>query len=214
MAHNVPAVNEGFLRPIRKMRSILRAQKLWRRENRYLVADGFWIKTPLFTIKMKIPGEYTGLEPSLPEDVFPQARIQVSAEFKKYLQERVEVKLDGMDQRDGMIAEATDEATGLMDDVATIGNILTVRGYGLKLKGSPDNQFTAGVFFKPPTGVPIEVPIIPVNEPKTLKLLVPPSLTVGTKYQIVVQTWSSARDNGGILKRMRDLRSEFTVTAA
>ena len=27
MAHNVPAVNEGFLCPIRKMRSILRAQK-------------------------------------------------------------------------------------------------------------------------------------------------------------------------------------------
>ena len=27
MAHNVPAVTEGFLCPIRKMRSILRAQK-------------------------------------------------------------------------------------------------------------------------------------------------------------------------------------------
>ena len=27
MSYNVPAVTEGFLRPIRKMRSILRAQK-------------------------------------------------------------------------------------------------------------------------------------------------------------------------------------------
>ena len=69
------------------------------------------------------------------------------------------------------------------------------------------------MFFKPSTCVPIEVPVIPVNEPKTLKLLVPADLTVGTKYQIAVQTWSSTRNSGAVLKKMRDLRSDFMVTA-
>ena len=43
---------------------------------KYLVADGFGIKTPLFNIKLKIPGEYSGKEVSLPDGVFPEARLQ------------------------------------------------------------------------------------------------------------------------------------------
>ena len=128
-------------------------------------------------------------------------------------QDKTEIKIDGVDQRDGMIAEATDEATGLMDDVATIGNILTIRGVGLKIATAPDNPVKASAFFKPPSGVPTEVSVIAVNEPKTLKVLVPPDLVVGTKYQIVVQTQSSAKSSGHIIKKMRDMRSDFMVTA-
>jgi hypothetical protein len=29
-----------------------------------------------------------------------------------------------------------------------------------------------------------------------------------------VQTWSSAKGGGGVLKKMRDMRSEFTLTAS
>ena len=39
----------------------------------YLVADGFKIKTPLFNLRIKIPGEYNGSETHLNPDTFPAA---------------------------------------------------------------------------------------------------------------------------------------------
>jgi hypothetical protein len=120
------------------------------------------------------------------------------------------VQIDGKDDVDGYIAQATDEATGLVDEVATVGNILTIHGYGLKLEAP--TGFSPGVFFKPATGVPIEATIIAVNEHKTLKLVVP-ALKNGEAYSLVVQTWSSSKGGGGILKKMRDMHSDFTLTA-
>jgi hypothetical protein len=177
----------------------------------YLTADGYKIKTPLFNVRMRIPGEYDGAETYLPSGVFPVARMQPSASFREYLREKVQVQIDGKEDVEGYIAQATDEATGLVDEVATVGNILTIHGYGLKLEAPAG--FSPGVFFKQQTGVPIEVAVIAVNEPRTLKLLVPAGLTNGTAYQLVVQTWSSARHSGSVLKKMRDMRSDFTLTA-
>ena len=54
------------------------------------------------------------------------------------------MEFDGIDQRDGLIAEAVDEHTGLLDEVMTIGNLLTLRGYGLKVEADADQ---AGLFF-------------------------------------------------------------------
>ena len=51
----------------------------------YLVADGFKIKTPLFNIGMKIPGEYSGSETHLNPDNFPAARLQTASSFRNYL---------------------------------------------------------------------------------------------------------------------------------
>jgi hypothetical protein len=176
----------------------------------YLTADGYKIKTPLFNLKIKIPGEYDGAETHLPQDVFPVAKMQVNGSFREYLRERVQVQIDGKDDVDGYIAQATDEATGLVDEVATVGNILTIHGYGLKLEAP--TGFSPGVFFKPATGVPVEATIIAVNEHKTLKLVVP-ALKNGEAYSLVVQTWSSSKGGGGILKKMRDMNSDFTLTA-
>jgi hypothetical protein len=75
----------------------------------YLVADGYKIKTPLFNMKMRIPGEYDGAETHLPPDVFPMARMQVSASLREYLKERVQVQIDGKDDVEGYIAQATSE---------------------------------------------------------------------------------------------------------
>jgi hypothetical protein len=100
-----------------------------------------------------------------------------------------------------------------VDETATIGNILTIRGYGLKLETAEGHHVEAAVFFKPATGVPTEVKVIAVNEPRTLKVLVPAELVEGTAYQIVVNTMSSTRNSGVTLKKMRDMRSDFTVTA-
>ena len=180
----------------------------------YLVADGFRIRTPLFSIKLKVPGEYDGSETFLPNGYYPQIRLQATGTFRNYIRDNVKFNFDGIDERDGLIAEATDEATGLVDETATIGNLLTIHGYGLKLDTYPGHHTKAAVFFKPPTGVPIEAKIIAVNEPRTLKILVPQELQEGTKYQIVVNTMSPVKGHAGPLKKMRDMRSEFTVTAS
>jgi hypothetical protein len=179
----------------------------------YLAANGFKIKTPLFNLKIRVPGEYDGSETNLPDGVFPVARLQVSAAFRNYLKEKVKIQFDGIDQSEGLIAEAVDEATGMVDEVATIGNILTIHGYGLKIETAEGHPVNAAIFFKPQTGVPVEVSVIAVNEPRTLKVLVPAELVEGTAYQIVINTMSSAKGGGGVLKKMRDMRSDFTVTA-
>jgi hypothetical protein len=100
----------------------------------YLAADGYKIKTPVFNLSIRLPGEYEGAETSLSEGVHPEARLQVSAALRSYIRKRVRVELDGIDQRDGLIAEAVDEHTGQIDDVMTIGNLPAVRGYGLRLR--------------------------------------------------------------------------------
>ena len=58
----------------------------------------------------------------------------------RYIRERVQVEFDGIDQRDGLIAEAVDEHSGRLDEVMTIGNILTIRGYGLKIEADTEHQ--------------------------------------------------------------------------
>jgi hypothetical protein len=138
----------------------------------------------------------------------------VSAGFRKYLAEKVTVEFDGIDQSDGLIAEARDEATGLVDETATIGNILTIHGFGLKIEADEEHKEQSGVFFVPKPGVPIKAKVLAVNEPRTLKVVVPAELAEGTAYQIAVETWSSAKGGGALLKKARDMRSDFKVTAA
>jgi len=179
----------------------------------YLAADGYKIKTPLFNLKIRVPGEYDGAETHLPAEVFPVARLQTSNAFRTYLKEKVQVEIDGLDKRDGFIAEALDEATELVDEVVTIGNLLTLHGCGLKIDADEDRASGSGVYFKPPSGIPLKAEIIAVNEPRTLKVLVPDTLTVGTAYQVVIFTQSSTRNSGHRLKTMRDMRSDFTLVA-
>ena len=180
----------------------------------YLVADGFKIKTPLFNLKMSIPGEYKGTERSLPEGNFPVARIQPSLALRKYLKEKVEVEFDGIMEHEHLIAEMTDEATGIVDEVMTIGNVLTIRGLGLKVESDEAHKEHVGIFFKSVSGISTRADIIAVNEPRTLKVLVPQGLCQGTSYHIEVATQASPRSTGHILKKPRSFRSEITLIAA
>jgi hypothetical protein len=51
MAHNVPAVNEGFLCPMRKMRSIFRAQKTLAEKNPTKALSADWDFSELSRLK-------------------------------------------------------------------------------------------------------------------------------------------------------------------
>jgi hypothetical protein len=71
-----------------------------------------------------------------------------------------------------------------------------------------------GFFFEPATGAPIQAAIVPVNEPRTVKVIVPAGLTVDADYKLVVVTQSMIKSGGVLLKNARRVESDFTVKAA
>ena len=102
----------------------------------------------------------------------------------------------------------------MTDEAATCGNILTVRGFGLKIEGDEEHGDDVGLFFEPDGGgQPIKATIIAVNEPRTLKVVVPTYLDAGRKYRLRLITQSSAKGGGAMLKKVRDIHSDFTLTA-
>ncbi|MDR2701178.1 MAG: DUF4469 domain-containing protein, partial [Spirochaetaceae bacterium] len=116
-------------------------------------------------------------------------------------------------QSDGLIAEARDEATELVDEAATIGNLLAIHGCGLKLEGDEGHRDAIGLFFEPEEGgTPVKAEIIAVNEPRTLKVIVP-ALEAGKMYRLKVVTQSSAKTHSHLLKELREVRSDFMLAA-
>jgi hypothetical protein len=177
----------------------------------YLVADGYKIKTPLFNLKMRIPGEYTGDETRLAEGVYPEARLQASAAFREYLKKTVRLEFAGILEDFGHIGEVFDESSEDLDESATIGNILAIRGHGLKISADESHKLETGVYFQGPDEKRIKCALVPVNQPRLLKVIVPSSLVPGTPYAIVIITQSSIHNNGHILKNPRTIRSDFTL---
>jgi hypothetical protein len=175
-------------------------------------ADGYKIKTPLFNLRIRLPGEYEGAETSLGEGLHPEVRMQSAAPFREYIRDKVRVQFDGVDQADGLIAEALDEHTGQLDEVMTVGNLLTIRGYGLKIEGTDQHKDEVGLWFDDGQGTLVKAEIIAVNELRTLKAIVPATLGVGYDYALKVVTQSSAKGNGAILKTVREVRSDFKLT--
>ncbi|MDR3114949.1 MAG: DUF4469 domain-containing protein, partial [Treponema sp.] len=144
---------------------------------------------------------------------FPQARLQIAAAFRQYIRDKVKVQFDGIEQAEGLIAEALDEATGQIDDVMTPGNLLDIRGYGLKIEADAAHKAETGLWFDDGQGTPVKAGIIAVNEPRSIKAIVPQGLTAGAEYALKIVTQSSAHGHGTLLKNLREVRSEFKLTA-
>jgi hypothetical protein len=178
----------------------------------YLAADGYKLKTPLFNLRIRLPGEYEGAETSLAEGLYPEVRMQSAAPFRQYIRDRVGVQFDGIDQADGLIAEAVDEYTGQVDEVMTLGNLLDIRGYGLMIEGDDKHTDEVGLFFDDGQGGLVKAEIIAVNEPRTLKTIVPATLGVGGEYSLKIVTQSSTKHGGTVLKNPREVRSDFKLT--
>jgi hypothetical protein len=178
----------------------------------YLAADGYKIKTPLFNLRIRLPGEYEGAETSLAEGLHPEVRMQSTMDFKDYIKKRVIVQFDGIDQADGLIAEAVDEHTGQVDEVMTVGNLLTIRGYGLKIEGDDKHKDEVGIWFDDGMQAIVKAEIVAVNEPRTLKIIVPMGLAPGMDYTLKIVTQSSAKHGGALLKNVREVRSDFKMT--
>jgi len=179
----------------------------------YLAADGYRIKTPLFTLKMHLPGEYNGGEDRLGDGAFPEPNFQASAAFRAYLRENVQVEICGTDRPEGIIGSVRDEATGLVDEAATIGGFITVRGLALKIEADEARRDESGLYFDDGSGAPIKAEMLAINQPHTLKAVVPAGLSPGTAYALLVRTQGSAKGHGTLLKETREIRSDFALTA-
>jgi len=179
----------------------------------YLAADGFKLNTPVFHMHVRVPGEYDGSETHLPQGIYPTVRLQTSARFRKYLRERVQIDFCGIDSSDGFIAEAYDETSELTDEVATAGDVLAIHGFGLKIEGDGEHHEDVGLFFVPEAGGQPVKATLAVNEPRTLKAVVPTYLDTGKKYRLMVVTQSSAKGHGYLVKEVRQMRSDFVLTA-
>jgi hypothetical protein len=179
----------------------------------YLVADGYRVKTPLFNLRMRLPGEYSGDETHLNEGAFPEARMSSSSSFRQYLRDTVKVSFAGIEADNGHIGEAVDEATGSVDETATINSILTIRGHGLKVEADDAHKDEAGVFFVAADGSKVKVVSIAVNESKTLKVIVPTALAADASYTLQVVTQSQLRGAGIPLKTVRTVVADFTLRA-
>jgi hypothetical protein len=180
----------------------------------YLAADGYKLKTPVFNFRLGIPGEYLGTETHLPEGVTPVGRLSMSPEFRKYLAERVQVLIDGVEEHTGLIAQTVDLATGEVDNLLTINETLVILGSGLKVSADALHAADTGVYFEAPDGTRVkqEARHIIDNQPRTLKVTVT-GLTPNVAYYVVVRTQSTVKSGGSLLKDVREMKSDFTLMA-
>jgi hypothetical protein len=180
----------------------------------YLAADGYKIKTPMFTLKVAIPGEYEGSETHLPEGVMPQGRLNLAPELRKYLRERVELQIDGIEEHTGLIAEIVDSITG-ETDIIHAGKLFEVRGAGLKIAADVEHTADTGLFLEDVTTgerTRISTTDIAINEPRLLKAVAPNSFPGNMKFYVVVRTQSMVVHGSHLLKDVREVKSDFSVT--
>jgi hypothetical protein len=87
-----------------------------------------------------------------------------------------------------------------------------IRGYGLKIEGDDEHKDEVGLFFDNGQNPPIKAEIVAVNEPRTLKAIVPVTFAVDGEYAFKVVTQSSAKHGAALLKNIREIRSNFKLT--
>ncbi|MDR1102501.1 MAG: DUF4469 domain-containing protein [Tannerella sp.] len=179
----------------------------------YLVADGYKIRTDVMRLSIRLPGEYDGTETHLPPGVYPEVRIRVAPALRDYIRDSVQVVFDGVDESKGIIGRVKDEVTGKTDEIITIDNLITVHGYGLKISSDKAHAAQAGAFLVDENRVETRVKAIAGNEPRKLKLLTPVNLTPGAAYTLLIRTQSPVKSSTGFLKDLREVCSEFALTA-
>ena len=179
----------------------------------YLIADGFKINTPLIKSRIRIPGEFDGKETRLPEDIYPEVKMTVAIELLRYIQKYVQVIFDGVEENDGFIGQVVDESTNQVDQAITLENIITLNGHGLKIACKEGNENKVGFFFRKSDGTETQAKAIAVNEPCTLRVVVPSNLTAGESYTLIVRTQTSVKRGATMLKEIREVEYESQLIA-
>jgi hypothetical protein len=181
---------------------------------KYLAADGYRIKTPVFNLSMRVPGEYDGTEVHLPAGVHPKGRINLSAEMQRYFTEQVTIKINGKEDNSGYISEVIDTYNDSVDETLHAGFPFEIRGSGLKIAADADHAADTGLFLiiadNPGQSLRIDPRIIAINEPHLVKLAIP-ELIPGTVVYLEIRTQSSAKSRNTLLKDIRVVKTDFTL---
>jgi hypothetical protein len=182
----------------------------------YLVADGYKIKTPVFNLKVGVPGEYDGNETCLPNGIMPKGQLTLSADLRKYLSEHVQVQFDGIEESNGLIASIYDPITDETNAVISLGRYFVITGVGLKVSSDADHANDVGVYLEKASNgqrYSLQATDIVVNEPHTIKAIPSDYLPTmeDTDYYVVVRT-QAALTGGHLLKNVREMKTDFTVS--
>jgi hypothetical protein len=180
----------------------------------YLAADGYKIKTPLFTLKVSVPGEYTGEETHLPEGTTPQMRINRGAEARQYISEHVVLQFDGKEENTGYILNTVDTYDGSTDEYLTLANPFEIHGAGLKIAADDEHAADVGIFLEGATSgtrYPVKMSLITTNHTNRLVATCPiVNIVADTEMYIIVRTQSAVKGGGTLLKDVREMKSDFT----
>jgi hypothetical protein len=188
---------------------------------KYLAADGYHIKTPIFNLSVRVPGEYDGTETHLPAGHHPKGRLNLSAEARHYFSEHVTIEINGKEDNAGYISEVIDSYDGTVDETLHIGFPFEIYGAGLKIAADAEHAGQEGLFLinaaNPTLAVRIDPRLITVNEPHLIKATV--NLNMGlanpgdaASVYLEIRTQASARSHSTLLTDIRTVRSDFTLT--
>jgi hypothetical protein len=111
-----------------------------------------------------------------------------------------------------IIAEVVDECTGAMDVTATPGSLLTARGFGLKIEGDDLHKTQVGLWFDDKHTPPVKAEAVAVNEPRTVKVIVPATLNADGECYLKIVTQSNVKGGGALLKNTRETWTDFMLT--
>ena len=183
----------------------------------YLAADGYKIKTPVFSLKASIPGEYDGTETHLPDGIHPQGRLLMAPELRRYLRERVEIQILGIEDTNGIIGEIINSETGEVNETITPGRRFDIHGTGLKIAADLEHAADTGIFLESvDTGTRIRIApyCTGINEPRTLNAFAPDAsvLPPQSKWYVVVRTQLSAMNRSTLLQNVREVKADFIIT--
>jgi hypothetical protein len=191
---------------------------------KYLAADGFRIKTPIFNLSVRVPSEYDGTEDHLPAGHHPKGRLNLSAEARKYFDQHVTIEINGKEDNAGYISEVIDTYDGSVDETLHLNYPFEIHGAGLKIVADEEHTGEEGLFIvlanDPSLSVPIDPRFITVNEPHLIKAAI--SLTnAGADFPVThagaelpiyleIRTQSSAKSST-LLRDIRTMRTDFTL---
>ena len=181
----------------------------------YLAADGYQIDTPVFHLKVGLPGEYDGHETSLADGLQPHGQLSITAGLREYLSKRINLQFDGIENNEGFIGSFLDITTDTTDMFITPDRLYTIRGNGLKIASDKEHADDMGLYYEDAeTGTRLrgERWSIGQNKPSTITGVAAAELVPGKSYYIVIRTQSRVRGSGELLKHVREIKSDFVVT--
>jgi hypothetical protein len=183
----------------------------------YLAADGYKISTPVFRLRVGMPGEYDGYETRLPDGLHPYGLISLSAGLREYLKGNVQLQFDGIEHNEGYIGKVIDKQSGENDTVITQGGIFVLNGTGLKITSDEEHTGEVGLFYEwvdDGSRIGEDMNNIAQNSPKIISALCGRALTANREFRIVIRTQSAVASGGKLLKNVREVKSDFTLTVA